>query len=65
LMQIMGDPEVKAKFMEVQKVLKEEGIQFSPSDLSAFMGARDQFMAKEEAPQEGVLKKFASKFRKE
>ncbi|KAJ2747739.1 hypothetical protein GGI20_000209 [Coemansia sp. BCRC 34301] len=37
LMQMMGDADVKQAFMEVQRLLKEEGISFSPSDLSAFM----------------------------
>ncbi|KAJ2327552.1 hypothetical protein GGI00_004432, partial [Coemansia sp. RSA 2681] len=37
LMQMMGDADVKQAFMEVQKLLREEGISFSPTDLSAFM----------------------------
>ncbi|KAI8321747.1 hypothetical protein GQ54DRAFT_261227 [Martensiomyces pterosporus] len=39
LMQMMSDPDIKKKFVEVQQVLKEEGISFSSAELSAFMNA--------------------------
>ncbi|KAJ1722272.1 hypothetical protein LPJ53_003285 [Coemansia erecta] len=39
MMQMMGDQEVKDKFVEVQRVMKEEGVAFSPADLAGFMGS--------------------------
>ncbi|KAJ2890053.1 hypothetical protein GGI21_000433 [Coemansia aciculifera] len=64
LMQMMGDEDVKQAFMEVQKLLKEEGINFSPADLSAFMsGGATQGSSEASAQGEeknGLLKRIAN-----
>ncbi|KAJ1956544.1 hypothetical protein GGI12_005280, partial [Dipsacomyces acuminosporus] len=54
MMQMMSDPDIKQKFLEVQQVLKEEGISFSPSDLSAFMNGGG--LASDDAPSAGKPK---------
>ncbi|KAJ2782355.1 hypothetical protein GGI15_002938 [Coemansia interrupta] len=70
MMQMMGDQEVKDKFFEVQRVLKEEGVAFSPADLAGFMsgggmGAGEGEAAKEEGGQkkEGIMGRISSKLK--
>lgn len=65
LMKIMGDNEVKQSFMMVQKVLKEEGIEFSPTELSSFMTGMNM---KEEAStgkeaEGGLFKRLSNSFK--
>ncbi|KAJ2851293.1 hypothetical protein IWW36_001190 [Coemansia brasiliensis] len=76
MMQMMQDPEVKQKFMEMQELLTKEGISFSPSDLSAFMGFgntmagsnRDDINVKEhkelgDGTKKSLFNRFADKFK--
>ncbi|KAJ1749642.1 hypothetical protein LPJ79_003567 [Coemansia sp. RSA 1821] len=55
MMQMMQDAEVKQKFMEMQELLKQEGISFSPSDLSAFMGFGDAMGGKQDVKENKEL----------
>ncbi|KAJ1796861.1 hypothetical protein LPJ56_005955 [Coemansia sp. RSA 2599] len=72
LMQMMSDAEIKKSFMDLQTVLKEEGINFSPADLSAFMNAGgmnadgDIKMKEQEQiddKKDGLLGRLSSKFK--
>ncbi|KAJ2352335.1 hypothetical protein GGF43_003783 [Coemansia sp. RSA 2618] len=79
MMQMMGDPEIKEKFMAVQQVMKEEGVSFSPADISAFMsgagmtpgsggGGRDDLDMKEPTndaseDKKGLLGRISSSFK--
>ncbi|KAJ2379241.1 hypothetical protein IW150_000302 [Coemansia sp. RSA 2607] len=76
MMKMMGDQEVKDKFVEVQRVMKEEGVAFSPADLAGFMGGMgmsgDAGKMKEEGEKsveaggdskEGLLGRLSSKLK--
>ncbi|KAJ1647376.1 hypothetical protein LPJ64_001218 [Coemansia asiatica] len=77
LMQMMSDAEIKKSFLDLQAMLKEEGISFSPADLSAFMNFggmnADDIKLKEQVEiedkdnrgmeGEGLLGRISSKFK--
>ncbi|KAI7821847.1 hypothetical protein BX661DRAFT_188071 [Kickxella alabastrina] len=73
LMQMMSDTEIKKTFTDMQTVLKEEGISFSPADLSAFMNSGtmsgDGIKTNEAEPNDnnnkdaGLLKRISNTFK--
>ncbi|KAJ2158265.1 hypothetical protein GGF46_003907 [Coemansia sp. RSA 552] len=58
MMRMMNDAEVKAKFLEVQAAMKEEGISFSPSDLAAFMNGGGMGSKQQQAGEESTQSLF-------
>ncbi|KAJ1830423.1 hypothetical protein LPJ63_004943 [Coemansia sp. RSA 2711] len=72
MMQMMADTDVKQKFLELQQIMKEEGISFSPADVAAFMNvggmAAGQGDVQEKPPpsaadRQGLLGRISSSFR--
>ncbi|KAJ2413877.1 hypothetical protein GGI10_002771 [Coemansia sp. RSA 2530] len=67
MMQIMGDSDIRQAFTEVKRLMDEDGISFSPAELSALMNgfvqnsgtSRDDLNTKDGA-KDGLFKRIAS-----